>query len=124
MRNPTPVPLLPLFTAAVVLAGHTMPRQVADPAGCSSVRVFIARGTDEPYPGRQGALADAICAKSEDPNSCAYEDIVYPAGFDTYCDSAYAGVTGGTQQITDYVAECPESKVVLTGYSQVSCLVR
>lgn len=85
-------------------------------APCQSVQVFIARGSTEPYPGRQGALANAICRNNP---SCGYQDIVYPATFENYCSSVQAGVVSGTALITAYAARCPNSKLVLTGYSQV-----
>ncbi|KAI5919344.1 carbohydrate esterase family 5 protein [Camillea tinctor] len=82
---------------------------------CESVHVFIARGSTEPYPGRQSALVDAIC---EGISSCGYEDVIYPATFENYCSSAGTGVSNGTAQIKAYSVACPDSKLVLTGYSQ------
>ncbi|KAG5768604.1 hypothetical protein H9Q72_003916 [Fusarium xylarioides] len=82
---------------------------------CQSVHIFLARGTNEPYPGRQGSLVSAICSGLP---SCGYEDINYPANFNTYCTSIYAGITGGLSQITAYANRCPASKIVLSGYSQ------
>ncbi|KAI0004430.1 carbohydrate esterase family 5 protein [Xylariaceae sp. FL0662B] len=82
---------------------------------CDAVRIFIARGSDEPYPGRQSKLADAICDGLE---SCGSEDIVYPATFSDYCYSAFEGVLNGTAQILAYVQRCPDVQLVLTGYSQ------
>ena len=84
-------------------------------AACQSVHVFIARGSTEPYPGGQGALATAICSGV---TSCGYEDITYPATFENYCASAGAGVSNGIAQITAYANRCPNAKLVLTGYSQ------
>ncbi|KAI0151070.1 Alpha/Beta hydrolase protein [Pestalotiopsis sp. NC0098] len=95
------------FASPVELDG----RQTA----CQSVHIFIARGSDEPYPGRQGALATAIC---DGISSCGYEDIQYPATFDDYCTSSQTGVTNGKSAITAYAARCPSTKIVLTGYSQ------
>ncbi|KAI1472885.1 carbohydrate esterase family 5 protein [Daldinia caldariorum] len=82
---------------------------------CEDVHFFIARGSVEPYPGRQVDLVTRVC---EGLSSCGYEDIIYPATYENYCDSAFAGVTNGTAQITAYAKSCPESKLVLTGYSQ------
>lgn len=85
-------------------------------AACQAVHVFIARGSTEPYPGRQGALADAICAGVS--GGCGYEDIQYPATFENYCASAGAGVKNGIAQLNAYAKRCPSAKLVLTGYSQ------
>lgn len=82
---------------------------------CDAVHIFIARGSTEPYPGRQSAVVDAVCA---DITSCGYEDIIYPATFEDYCNSAAAGVANGTAQVTAYAERCTDAKLVLTGYSQ------
>ncbi|KAK8080816.1 hypothetical protein PG997_008634 [Apiospora hydei] len=97
---------------AAPAAGVIESRQTA----CQSVHVFIARGSTEPYPGRQGALVDAICSGIS--GGCGYEDIQYPATFENYCASAGAGVKNGLAQITAYARRCPQAKLVLTGYSQ------
>ncbi|KAH7137588.1 Alpha/Beta hydrolase protein [Dactylonectria macrodidyma] len=84
-------------------------------APCQSVHIFLARGTDEPYPGRQGALASAICSGI---SSCGYENINYPAIFNGYCSSVTTGVNNGKAAITAYASRCPNAKIVLSGYSQ------
>ncbi|KAI0112724.1 carbohydrate esterase family 5 protein [Hypoxylon sp. NC0597] len=106
------------FTILVQVAAATPVDLTKRQTTCEDVHFFIARGTDEEYPGRQGALVDAVC---QGVSSCGYEDIIYPASLDPvdgYCDSAFAGVTNGTAQITAYADNCPDSKLVLTGYSQ------
>lgn len=86
-------------------------------SGCHDVHIFLARGTSEPYPGRQSAVVSAIC---NGISNCGYEDINYPASTNpSYCSSVEAGITGGTSQITAYVNRCPNAKLVLSGYSQV-----
>ena len=86
--------------------------------GCQDVHLFLARGTSEPYPGRQSKIVQAVC---QGIGNCGYEDIMYPAGFSpSYCASVSAGINAGTSQITAYAARCPNSKLVLTGYSQAS----
>ncbi|KAI0482685.1 Alpha/Beta hydrolase protein [Xylariaceae sp. FL0804] len=90
------------------------------PRACDDVHIFLARGTAEDYPGRQGALADAIC---DGLSSCGYESIVYPAAYINYCDSVYGGVVNGTAQLTAYAASCPDAQLVISGYSQGAELV-
>ncbi|KAK8010221.1 carbohydrate esterase family 5 protein [Apiospora arundinis] len=53
-----------LTATALAQAAVAAPASVIEDrqAACQAVHVFIARGSTEPYPGRQGALADAICA--------------------------------------------------------------
>ncbi|KAI1077920.1 carbohydrate esterase family 5 protein [Whalleya microplaca] len=103
--------LLAVLQAAAATAGALPQRQES----CDAVHILIARGSEEPYPGRQSKLADAICDGLE---SCGSEDIVYPATFSDYCNSAFAGVSNGTAQITAYAERCPDARLVLTGYSQ------
>jgi hypothetical protein len=84
---------------------------------CSDVDIFLAKGNNEQEPGRQGALADSICAKVS--GSCSYESIHFNnAAGDPYCPSIEQGDANGQQQITDHARKCPRSKLVLSGYSQ------
>ncbi|KAH8890112.1 alpha/beta-hydrolase [Thozetella sp. PMI_491] len=112
-----------MFTSTILASLSLFPLALGAPApdiekrqaACQSVHIFLARGTSEPYPGRQSAIVSAACSGL---SSCGYEDITYPADFNTYCSSVYAGVTGGTSQITAYAARCPNAKIILSGYSQ------
>ncbi|KAI1454804.1 carbohydrate esterase family 5 protein [Annulohypoxylon moriforme] len=103
--------LTALLSVAAARATDLTGRQTS----CQEVHFFIARGSTEPYPGRQEDLVNAVC---EGLSSCGYEDIIYPAAFEDYCGSAYGGVVNGTAQITAYAESCPDAKLVLTGYSQ------
>lgn len=90
-------------------------RQLID-TPCEAVHVFLARGNNEPYPGRQEKLVATICNGLDD---CGYEDIVFynpePA---PYCESVTEGAANGIFQITAYAERCPESALVVSGYSQ------
>lgn len=109
---------------------HTTPRQTAPDAlsaaapaaaaACDDVHIFLARGTNEEYPGRQISVVYAICNGTGDA-ACGYEDVQYPATLvlPEYCTSEGLGVTQGTAQIEAYAASCPDSQLVLSGYSQV-----
>ncbi|RAO68948.1 uncharacterized protein BHQ10_004960 [Talaromyces amestolkiae] len=108
------LPVLQLALAAPVVDLES--RQ----APCDSVHIFLARGTDEPYPGRQSSLVEAICFGLP---SCGYEDIVYPAVYSPYCNSVSTGVSDGTYQVAAYASRCPGSKLVLSGYSQGAQIV-
>lgn len=96
------------------------PRQTSTD-DCADVHIFLARGTSEEYPGRQINVVYAICNGTGATATCDYEDIVYPASFvlPDYCVSVGEGVTAGTAQITDYASRCPDSQLVISGYSQV-----
>ncbi|KAJ4312322.1 hypothetical protein N0V84_009983 [Fusarium piperis] len=101
---------LPLVLAATVL-GHS-----TRDTDCKEVHVFLAKGNNEPYPGRQGKLAGAICSGLD---SCDYEDIQFYNPLEApYCGSVFEGAKNGIQQITAYNKRCPDSKLVVSGYSQ------
>ncbi|KAL8414330.1 hypothetical protein RB594_005524, partial [Gaeumannomyces avenae] len=103
----TALAVLPAALAAPVVEERQTP--------CQAVRVFLARGSAEPYPGRQSKIVSAVCSGL---SSCGYEDIQYPASYDNYCYSVGTGVANGIAQLTAYAARCPNAKLVLTGYSQ------
>lgn len=100
------------FTCAVTSASNLDRRQ----DNCKDVHVFLAKGNNEPYPGRQGKLAGAICYGLD---SCDYEDIQYYNPYEAdYCTSVTEGARNGQSQVTAYAERCPDSKLVLSGYSQ------
>jgi len=85
-------------------------------ATCDDVHFFLARGNNEPYPGRQQALVEATC---DGLAGCGYEDLYYSALYtDLYCQTAYDGSVAGIVQMAAYAQKCPKSKLILAGYSQ------
>lgn len=87
---------------------------------CDHIHYVIARGTTESYPGSLGSLLDILLARFPNSN---YEDIVYPATQETSTNSYWEGLANGTEQIKRYVDKCPDSKIVLMGYSQGALVV-
>lgn len=87
---------------------------------CDQIHYIIARGTTESYPGSLGSLVDILLAKFPNSN---YEDIIYPATQETSTDSYWQGLVNGTQQIKSYADNCPDSKIVIMGYSQGALVV-
>lgn len=86
----------------------------------SGVRLFVARGTLE----TQGESAQQVYVRqilSTIPDSFATE-VVYPAApfyFPlTFISSVLAGISNAQNQIYTYHDACPDSKIVLMGYSQ------
>jgi hypothetical protein len=80
------------------------------------VHIFLARGNNEPYPGRQGVIVADICNGLD---SCDYEDIVYENSLsDVYCVSSAEAAINGPKQINAYNKRCPNAKLVMSGYSQ------
>jgi hypothetical protein len=52
-------------------------------SACEGVHIFLARGNNEPYLGRQAALVEAVCNGLK---SCGDEDLICSALFaDMYC---------------------------------------
>jgi hypothetical protein len=92
-------------------------------AACNDVAIFMARGNDAPYhDGRTSPFIDATCGKFQaQGNSCDYMDIVFDAtnGAD-FCPTIQEGAVNGVRQITEYNARCPDTLIVVNGYSQGS----
>ncbi|KAK1812149.1 hypothetical protein LTR12_013482 [Friedmanniomyces endolithicus] len=90
---------------------------MADRSGsCDDVHMFLARGNNEAYPGRQGALVEATC---DGLASCGYENLVHSALYtDLSCQTTYDGAIAGNVQMAAYAALCPHSKLIMAGYSQ------
>lgn len=82
---------------------------------CADIHYFEARGTTLSYPGSLITVIDPLMEAFPNSN---YEDIVYPATDETGSDSYFVGVRDGAKQIISYAEACPESKIVLMGYSQ------
>lgn len=107
--------LVPVASAAATL------QQRAD-GGCADVHIFLSRGNNEPYPGRQGKLVEAICARLT--QSCDYENFEFDNALSVeYCSAVTAGVAAGKAQLTAYAERCPNSKLVVSGYSQGASVV-
>ena len=89
---------------------------------CSAYHVFIARGSDEPYPGRLGNVTSEICKKIGN-DDCTFENIEYPAkstawGRAEWCKSTGKGAANGQAQVKAYAEKCSDSKLILLGFSQ------
>lgn len=101
--------------SALQVSGRVVERQTACVTG---VHMIVARAsTEDPGTGIIGQVANNV--KSQIPDS----DIVavdYPALLSPYVSSQKAGVTAMTKLVQDYAKACPQTKMVLMGYSQVS----
>ncbi|KAK7720084.1 hypothetical protein SLS63_009979 [Diaporthe eres] len=111
--------LLPLVSSTQTeLAPHQSPA-VATPerSACQTTHIFLVRGWNEEYPGRQKALVDAICSGLS-ASDCGYEDVIFDdMKGSVYGVSIHEGVTAGKSQVTAYAKDCPEAKLVISGYS-------
>jgi hypothetical protein len=115
-----PKAILSLLTSvALVSASSSYDTNVAlsrRQDSCNAVHLFLARGNNEPYPGRQQAMVQAVC---DGVSNCGYEDLIYSALYtDLSCQTAYDAVHAAYAQVSEYACRCPDAKLVLTGYSQ------
>lgn len=96
---------------AITLSGTA----AAEP--CSDVEVVFARGTFEPAGvGRTGqAFVDALNAKAGGRSVEVY-GVNYPASLDFA--TAADGVVDASNRVKDVAARCPNTKIVVGGYSQ------
>jgi cutinase len=97
------------------------PTASADP--CSDVELVFARGThQEPGLGNIGqAFSDSLTSKVGGKSVGVYA-VNYPAN-DDYHNSAPAGSNDASAHIQGTVANCPNTKIVLGGYSQGSTVI-
>ncbi|KAG0652496.1 Acetylxylan esterase 2 [Hyphodiscus hymeniophilus] len=102
--------LLPVFLPVSFAAVTSVAKRQNS---CSDVHLFLARGNGEAYPGRVGDIANTVC---DGLPSCDAENIQF-VSTESYCDQASDGVSDGISQITSYASRCPDSKLVLAGYS-------
>ncbi|UEA35669.1 cutinase family protein [Mycobacterium avium subsp. avium] len=108
-------------TWALLSAPVGNPVAAADP--CSDVSVVFARGThQEPGLGNIGqAFVDSLTSQLGGRSVDVYA-VNYPAN-DDYHNSANAGADDASAHVQDTVAACPNSRIVLGGYSQGSTVI-
>lgn len=84
---------------------------------CAPVHLFVARGTTEPAgDGSIGSLAQQVLWANP---GATKESIDYPASsYPTYIADVTIGIEAVTEQFTSYASACPNSTLVLMGYSQ------
>jgi len=97
------------------------PAAAADP--CSDIAVVFARGTHQaPGVGDVGqAFIDSLTSQVGGRSVGVYA-VNYPAN-DDYHNSASAGSDDASTHIKDTVASCPNTRIVLGGYSQGSTVI-
>jgi cutinase len=108
-------------TWALLSAPIVSPAASADP--CSDVAVVFARGThQDPGLGNVGqAFVDSLTSQVGGRSVGVYA-VNYPAN-DDYHGSASAGADDASAYIQNTVASCPNTKIVLGGYSQGSTVI-
>ncbi|WP_077080921.1 cutinase family protein [Mycobacterium numidiamassiliense] len=119
--------LVRIVGAAGVVAGALVSTPIGSPAAladpCSDVGVVFARGThQEPGLGNMGqAFVDSLTSQLGGRSVDVYA-VNYPAN-DDYHNSATAGANDAAAHIQATVASCPNTKLVLGGYSQGSTVI-
>jgi cutinase len=110
-----------VMMCALLSAPIGTPAAFADP--CSDVAVVFARGThQEPGLGNMGqSFVDSLTSQLGGRSVDVYA-VNYPAN-DDYHNSATAGQTDAATHIQNTVASCPNTKLVLGGYSQGSTVI-
>lgn len=109
----TPLLLAGLAAAA---AGQTTNSSSQACVSGDAVHLIVARASLEP-PGF-GVLQNISTRVIEQLPGSNAEAVVYPATLDGYQNSEGQGVAAMTQLINSYAQACPNSKMVLMGYSQ------
>lgn len=105
--------LLLSFLVALVAANSTTTAVTC----AKGAHIIVARGSLEPQgPGAMGELAERLLKLV--PGS-DMEALVYPALYKEYLDSQPKGVRVLTSLIREYAKACPDTELILMGYSQV-----
>jgi cutinase len=118
----------PLLGVAVVTTWTTLlsaPILIASAsaASCPDVEVTFARGTNEP-PGVGGvgqAFIDSLRSEVGGRSIGVYP-VNYPAS-DDFAPSASAGATDANAHVQSMAANCPNTRLVLGGYSQGAMVI-
>jgi cutinase len=89
---------------------------------CSDIELVFARGTDEPPGiGRVGqSLVDTLQPMVKDMTIGTYA-VDYPASYDFL--AVGGGATDASKRVQSTATKCPDTKIVLGGYSQGAAVV-
>lgn len=113
-----PLGLAAFTAAALLLAPPLAPRALAS---CPGVEVIFARGTDEPPGvGRVGQAFVSSLRQQTRRDVTAY-GVNYPANKDFL--AATAGANDASNQVQHMADNCPNTKLVLGGYSQGAAVI-
>jgi len=109
-----------LATAAAIISPLALP--AANAAGCNDIEVVFARGTDEPPGiGRVGqSFVDSLRGKVGNRSLGVYA-VNYPASYDFL--AAADGANDASAHIQYVMNTCPDTRLVLGGYSQGAAIV-
>lgn len=107
------------FAAALIGPGTAS----AQAESCPDVEVVFARGTAEPAgPGRVGQAFISDLQNSLNGQSVGVYAVNYPASYD-FLQSAPQGAGDASAHVQSVAASCPDTSIVLGGYSQGAAVV-
>ncbi|WP_436534803.1 cutinase family protein [Actinoplanes sp. HUAS TT8] len=100
------------------LGATTRVASSGDKAGnCPDAHIIVTRAsTEAPGTGIIGSLATAVTRASD--QTITVEATDYPALLNPYPPSVAAGTKALTTQLTNEATNCPDTKIVVMGYSQ------
>jgi cutinase len=108
-----------VLAAGVLLIGPGVPSAHAD---CPDIEVVFARGTDDtPGLGRVGSAFVESLRSQVGGRSVGTYAVNYPASFDFL--AAADGANDASAHIQYMVANCPNARLVLGGYSQGAAVI-
>ncbi|MGV0836543.1 cutinase family protein [Mycolicibacterium thermoresistibile] len=116
--------LITMVAAAVAATGlyQVAPTPSAQAAPCPDAKVIYARGTDDRAPlGATGEAFVSALRSRVSPKSVQAYGVDYPASLNF--DKAVEGIADARAEIMTTAAQCPETRVVLSGFSQGAAVI-
>ena len=111
-----------LFASAALVFAPAVAAPVASAQGCPDIEVVFARGTDEPPGlGRVGStFVDSLSGRVGGRSVGSYA-VNYPATYDFL--QVAAGANDASGHIQYMINTCPNTRLVLGGYSQGAAVI-
>ncbi|KAF9465909.1 cutinase [Collybia nuda] len=106
-----------LFVLSTLFTGALASPIPAPNTGCAAVHIITARAsTERPGEGIIGAVVGDVVSRSK--QTVSREAVDYPALLAPYQSSQSTGVSAMKALLASKAAACPNTKIVLMGYSQ------
>lgn len=120
--GPPPGPVSPGYGSGTAPGSGASPGYDSSTSACSDIEVIFARGTDDtPGLGTPGtAFVNALRGLTGGRTISTYA-VDYPASYDFL--AAADGATDATNRIAMLAQQCPNTRIVLGGYSQGAAVV-